>query len=164
MPTFFPNPSKQFQFRIAIDSPVGIQRLLNPFQVQEVDEADHENDIDEHGENSHIIKTAGMIKYSNVMISKIQPSTSLDNFVWAWRQYIMSTIDGGGAIPSLYKTQMTIDQLAADNITVISSMLYLGIWPQKINGRNWRRAESGNTIERIEFCVDEAIPLTVTTP
>jgi hypothetical protein len=67
---------------------------------------------------------------------------------------IQNVYVGGGALPSLYKSVIMVEQFAPDGITVLKRWTCEGCWPRRINGIEFNRAQSGNTIETIEFEID----------
>lgn len=148
MPAKVPNPRKQFLFTIFMPG-------LDPFLAQEVKQPDDEFDVAEHGDVGHDIKTAGKRKLSNLSVTKILPSTTLDTYMRNWRNRIRNFITGGGELPSTYKTAIIIEEYSADGITVLERHVYGGCWPQKVNGRDFSRKGSDNTVETLEFSVDE---------
>lgn len=141
------NPRKQFQFTIILPG-------LDPFLAQEVKSPDIEFDEVEHGDTGYLVKTAGMKKIGKLTITKICSANATDNFFRLWMKRILSTDLGGGSLPSLYKIPVLIEEFSSDGITVIQSTLYRGCWPQKINGKDFNRKGSDNTIESIDFAVD----------
>jgi phage tail-like protein len=146
------NPRKQFQFQVYIPG-------LNPFLCQKVRMSDVEFDMVEHGDTNFIVKTAGIKKVGNITIEKIAPADSPDQFIWAWVHRIQNTITGGGQLPSQYKETLLIEQYSNDGQTVVQRWEAAGCWPQKINGVEFDRAGSNNTIENIDFCVDDIPPV-----
>lgn len=148
MPVKVPNPRKQFQFTIIIPG-------VDPFLSQEVKLPDEEFDVVEHGDTNFDVKTAGKVKYSTLTVTKIFPSTALDGYIRDWRRRIQNTITGGGQLPSQYKTTAIVEEFASDGVTVIERHIYNGVWPSKINGKELSRRGSDNTVQSIEFCVDE---------
>lgn len=150
MPAKVPNPRKQFQFGIILAG-------LNPFLAQEVKLPDNEFDSIEHGDTNHDIKTAGKRKVGNLTVNRILPADSLDVFMKAWIEQIQSFRTGGGDFPSNYKRSIMVEEYSNDNITVIERHIYDGCFPLKVNGRELSRKGSENTMENIEFSVDEVI-------
>ena len=148
MPAKIRNPRKQFQFSILIPG-------LNPFLAQEVTSPDVEFEIAEHGDTNFDVKTAGRKKISNATISKISPADSLDEFIWAWKNQIQNTRTGGGDLPSNYKRNVIIMQLGTDGISVLKAWELSGCFPAKVNGMNFTRRGSENTVESFELSVDE---------
>lgn len=142
------NPRKQFQFTIIIPG-------MNPFLAQTVKMADVELDSVEHGDTGFSVKTAGMKKIGKLTVDKISPAEAPDVYFRNWQKTIMNTNIGGGLLPSLYKKGLMIEEYSADGITVINRTFYRGAWPQKVNGHELNRKGSDNTIESIEFEVDE---------
>lgn len=144
------NPHKKFQFSVFI---LG----MNPFLAQKVTTADREIEKVEHGEGNHVIKTAGMVKLGEVKIEKIMNGSFLDKLIWDWVALVQNEITGGGTIPEVYKKAIQIQKLATDGVTVIGTWNYIGAWPSKINGVELDRLSSDNTIESIEFSVDQEV-------
>lgn len=145
------NPRKSFQFSIFIQG-------IAPFLVQTVKLPDVDLDTDEHGDTNHKIKTAGMVNYGVLSISKICEAVPLtDRYIWNWVQTIQNVLTGGGALPSLYKATIMIEQFAPDGQTVLMRWQCSGCWPKRINGVEFNRAQSGNTIESIDFEIDEML-------
>jgi phage tail-like protein len=144
------NPRKLFQFTVIIPG-------INPFTCQQVKTPDIELDTDEHGETNHTIKTAGQVKYGMLSVQKISDAIGLDNYIWSWIQRIQDPSRGGGDLPIAYKIPISIEQYSNDGVTVIKRWVYAGCWPKRINGIEFNRAQSGNTVESIEFEVDKLI-------
>ena len=144
------NPRKSFQFNIII---AGIASFL----CQQVKIPDVEMDTDEHGDTNHKIKTAGMINYSMLSVQKISESLGLDNYIWDWINRIQNPVTGGGSLPSLYKQPIIVEQYAPDGRTVLKRWILEGCWPKRINGIEFNRVQSGNTVESIDFEVDKVL-------
>lgn len=142
------NPRKLFQFSVTIP---GVQ----PFLVQTIKLPDYELETDEHGDTNYKVKTAGMVNLGLLSLSKICDATPfVDTFIWNLMKSIQNQELGGGALPSVYKFPIMIEQFGPDGITVLQRWTYLGGWPKRINGVEFNRAQSGNTIEAIDFEVD----------
>lgn len=146
------NPHKKFQFSVFIAG-------MNPFLAQKVTTADREVDIVEHGEGNHLIKTAGMVKLGTVKIEKMLSGSFPDRLIWAWIAIVQNEVTGGGAIPEIYKKAIQIQRLATNGVDPIGIWNYVGAFPFKINGVELDRLSSDNTIESIEFSVDQEIYL-----
>jgi len=144
------NPHKKFQFSIALFG-------MNPFLAQKVTLPDREMDVIEHGEGNHVIKTAGMVKLSAMMVEKISNASFPDTLLWAWIQSIQNEYAGGGLVPDSYKIAVQVQKYATDGIKVVQTHTFEGVWPSKINGIEFDRVSSDNTIESIEFQVDREI-------
>jgi len=144
------NPHKKFQFSIFLFG-------MNPFLVQKVFLADREIDIVEHGEGNHVIKTGGILKLGSLRIEKLYNASLPDKLIWAWINLVQNEFTGGGVIPEAYKKAVQIQKLATDGSTVLNTWNYVGVWPQKINGVELDRMSSENTIENIEFCIDQEL-------
>jgi hypothetical protein len=144
------NPRKQFQFTIILPG-------LNPFLAQDVKIPDVELDIVEHGDTNFDVKTAGRKKTGMLSIIKISASETTDRFFWDWIKSIQNTRSGGGLLPFAYKRVCIVEQYSADGITVVQRWQWTGVWPQKINGIEFSRRGSENTIESIDLCVDEDV-------
>lgn len=144
------NPRKQFQFTIIIPG-------LNPFLAQEVKMVDVDLDSAEHGDTNFLVKTAGIKKLGQLQVNKICPADSTDTYFRGWQKRIQNTATGGGQLPSQYKVAILVEEYSADGVTVIERTTYIGCWPKKVNGKDLNRKGSDNTVQQIEFEVDEVI-------
>lgn len=142
------NPRKQFNFQITIPG-------LNPFLCQTVKFPDAEFDTAEHGDTNHLIKTAGLKKIGMLEIGKICPADAPDSYMRNWQKTIGNTNTGGGLLPSLYKKPIMVVEFSTDGITPLTTTLFRGAWPKKINGKDLNRAGSDNTLESVSFEVDQ---------
>lgn len=142
------NPRKQFQFTVIVAG-------LNPFLCQEVKSPDTEFDTAEHGDAGFLVKTAGIKKFGKLTISKICPADDVDTFFYDWQKDILSTNQGGGLLPSEYKQSIMIEEYSSDGVTVLERKTYEGCWPDKVNGKDFNRKGSENTIQMIEFNLDQ---------
>lgn len=143
------NPRKNFNFSIQI-APLPI----DPFLAQKVTIPEVSLDEVTHGDRNFDVKTAGRVKYGNIMMEKISTTSGADNYMWDWLKSCQDDIIGGGLVPPAYKRVMTITELAEDGTSVLNTYICTGVWPNKINGIELNRQDSANTIESIEFSVD----------
>lgn len=116
---------------------------------------DVEFDMATHGDTNFEVKTAGMKKLSHMTISKISPVDAPDNTFRNWSLQIQDTKTGGGLLPSQYKRTCVVQHYAPDGVTVVEQWEFDGAWPQKINGLEFNRKSSENSIQSIELCIDE---------
>lgn len=143
------NPRKQFQFQITIPG-------LNPFLCQIVKAPDTEFDTVEHGDTGWLVKTAGLKKFGKLTIEKICPADDVDTYFFDLQNQILNTDQGGGLLPSDYKMPILVEEYSSDGVTVLERNTYRGCWPDKVNGKDFSRKGSENTIQMIEFNVDQA--------
>ena len=146
------NPHKKFLFSISLFG-------MNPFRAQKVTLPDRELDVVEHGEGNHKIKTAGQVNFGVLTIESIFSASLPNRLFWDWILIIQDAYTGGGVIPDIYKKACSVDFLANDGVTIRNTFVYTGVWPSKINGIELDRVASDNTIEQIEFQVDEEAKL-----
>lgn len=144
------NPRKKFQFGIFIPG-------MNQFLAQEVKLPDSEIDMVEHGDVNFDVKTGGKRKIGMLSVTKIMPADSTDNFMWSWQDQIQDIRGGGGDLPSDYKKRILVEQYGPDGLTTLQRWELIGAWPQKINGVDFSRKDSENTVETIDFCVDQLV-------
>lgn len=144
------NPHKKFQFSVFLFG-------LNPFLCQKVTTAERSIDQVEHGEGNHKIKTAGMLTLGNVTIENLVLSSFNNRVVWLWITSIQNEFTGGGTVPEVYKKAFQVQKLGTDLVSPIGTWSYIGAWPCKINGIELDRLSSDNTIESIEFSVDQEL-------
>jgi hypothetical protein len=90
-----------------------------------------------------------------IRVSKISPADASDTWLADWMREVQDVMVGGGLLPSQYKRSIYVEHYAPDNVTVINTYAFYGCWPSKINGVELSRVDSNNTMEDIEFCVDQ---------
>jgi hypothetical protein len=144
------NPRKNFQFSISVPG-------LNPFLAQKVTLPEESIDVVEHGDTNYLVKTGGIRKVGKLVVEKIMFATGADNWLRDWMLEVQNITLGGGLLPSLYKRTIRIDQLSNDGVTIINTHYYYGCWPSKRDAIELDRTTSENTMEKIEFEVDEPI-------
>lgn len=149
------NPKKQFNFRVQIPS----DPSLPIFSIQELTLPDKEVEQDTHGHANTEIKTAGLAKAGNVTLSRIMPSRGTDapgisKYFHIWQSLAQNALTGAGAPEEVYKRAVLIHELGSDGITVINTIILIDAWPTKINGKAFKRGESGNLVEELELSVD----------
>lgn len=140
------NPRKVFAFSIQFAG-------LNEFLAQEVVVPDMEIEPVEHGEFNRLVKTGGLYKVGMLTIDKISPADQLDNWVWSWFRQVQDGLAGRGGLPSNYYRAGSVVQFAPDQITPVAQWDFLEAWPTKINGLEFSRVKSENTVERIELSI-----------
>lgn len=146
------NPRKVFRFSITVYEPTGT--ILDPFLVQEVTHPDVDIEPVSHGDVNFDVKTPGRVSIGNGTITKLQRTSGADNFMWNWR--LMCQTEGlGGMVPDSIKKDIVVTELAEGGDTIINTWRWVGCWPTKMGGLGHNRAESANTVESIEFSVDE---------
>lgn len=152
------NPKKQFNFRVSFPW----DPTLPVFSVQEFKLPDVEVTPDEHGQGNVIVKTAGIVNVTTATLSRIMPggntdgidSAAISRFFWSWLNEAQNMMTGGGFQELVYKHDVLVHELAQDGVTVINTVILIGAWVTKINGKTYKRAESGNLIEEVELSVD----------
>lgn len=144
------NPRKQFQFVISTPG-------LNNFLCQKVSLPQESTDVTEHGDTNFLIKTGGIRKIGKLILEKIMVATGPDNWLRDWVLQVQNTQLGGGFLPSLYKRTITVQELSNDGITIINEHTCYGVWPSNREPIDFSRVGSDNTIEKIEFEVDEIV-------
>ena len=142
------NPRKKFQYNIICPG-------LNPFLCQKFKTPDRELEVAEHGDTNHVIKTAGIKKIGNSVLDKILSATEVDNYFSNWLDSIQDTTTGGGDLPSIYKKNIVVEQYAPDGQTVVARYVLIDAFPQKINGMEFDRKDSENSVESVEFIMDD---------
>lgn len=150
MPVKVSNPRKQFQFNIIIPG-------INPFLCQEVKLPDVEFDVVTHGDTNFDVKTAGKKKIGTLTVNKLFDGVIPDPALKIWMTQIQNSLTGGGLIPAAYKKTIIVEQYSPDGIVVIERYIFQGCWPSKRNGIDFSRKASENTMESIEFQIDEEI-------
>lgn len=151
MATHVSNPRKGFNFSIEIINQFGTLNWL----AQKVTLPDRDIDVVEHGDSNHSIKTGGRVNYNALTIEKLMTTSGPATFFHDWSKLIADCVIGGGIIPSAYKSQIIVIELAEDHATPLNKWTYFGAWPSKINGLPLDRLSSENSLEVIELQIDE---------
>ena len=159
------NPRKAFNFIITFTGLANIP----PFGVQECTLPD--SDIEEvlHGFGNTELKTAGIVKTGTLKIGRIislDPASILANEneeIFLWHMRAQNAYSQVGGDPDAYKRAVIIEELDNSGFglgvpTVVATYTCLGAWPRLINGRSYKRGESANVMENVEFAVDYLIP------
>lgn len=151
------NPKKQFNFRVQIPE----DPSLPAFSIQDFTLPDVEITPDEHGQGNVIVKTAGIVQVATASLGRILPGRSADapiisRYFWAWATSAQNMMTGGGSSELEYKRELLVHELDNDGVTVINTCVLIGAWPSKINGKAFKRTESGNLVEEIELSIDYA--------
>jgi hypothetical protein len=142
------NPKKQFNFGILIPG-------MNEFLAQKVTLPDFEIEEVLHGDFNFDVKTGGRAKFGRLIMEKLSRADQNDSLIWNYLRSIQNVYTGGGMLPSMYKSTLEVYHYAPDGITVLDIYRYEGAWPCKLNGIELNRSQSENTIESIEWCVDQ---------
>lgn len=154
------NPRKKFKFRVTF---LTLPKLV-PFAVQDITLGDNEIEPVEHGFGNTVLKTAGIVKPGNITLSRIMGASvgTVSGEFWEWARIAQDAATQSGGDPETYKRVLQVDELANDGQTALDTWYAAGCWPTKINGREYSRTDSANTVETIELCVDylsQNIPL-----
>lgn len=144
------NPKKQFNFEVYAAG-------LNSYAVQTVNIPGAEIEQVEHGDTNYSVKTPGRISYENITLEKLRPMDHADNWIHDWINQVADPILGSNGLPSEVKRNITIVQLAADNVTVTDQWEIEGAWPVRVNNMNLSRVSSDNAMETIELSVDRVV-------
>jgi hypothetical protein len=152
------NPKKQFNFRVEI---LGSGITMPIFAIQSITLPDRDIEADEHGYGNTVIKTAGLIRLGNAVLSRIEPIDNTDNNVAELSNYFHAWMEtAGNAILQVsgtdpaYKRTVLVHETKYDGATRIFTHILYGCWVNKINGKEFKRAESGNLLDTVELCVD----------
>ena len=90
-------------------------------------------------------------------VEKIFNASLPEKIIWAWINSIQNEITGGGLIPEAYKKAIQVQFLSTNMRTPVRTWNYIGAWPCKVNGIELDRVSSDNTIETIEFSIDQEV-------
>lgn len=142
------NPRKKFLFSISFP-----KHPMNTYLCQKCDTPDISVDQVEHGDINRDVKTAGRVKIGNMKIEKLKVTSGSDTWIWDWLFSAQDHIQGGGLVPSDYWETVIVNELAEDGTTILNTWHCEEVWPTKIEGLDFDRTASENTIEKIEFSV-----------
>jgi len=144
------SPRKKFNFSIQI-----VPAPINPFLAQKVTAPEISLGVAKHGDTNHDIKTAGRVEVGDITIEKIISTSGADNYFFDWLKSCQDELIGGGLVPDEYKRQIIITELAEDGTSILNTHLAIGAWPSKINGMDFDRMSTENSVESITLSVDK---------
>lgn len=144
------NPRKKFLWQITF-----VKHPLNPYLFQNVTLPEISIDQTEHGDINYSVKTGGRVQVGNLTCQKLESTSGSDVWMWNWLMSVQDLLVGGGLTPDQYKESVKIDELAEDGRSVLNSWICTGVWPCRVNGQNLDRMSSDNTLEDLEFSVDQ---------
>ena len=142
------NPRKKFRWSISFS-----KHPINPYLCQKCSLPDISIDQVNHGDVNRDVKTAGRVSVGNLIVEKLLTTSGSDTWVWDWLFSCQDHLIGGGLVPSDYWETLLVNELAEDGRTVLNSHICTEVWPTKIDGLDFDRMASENTIEKIEFSV-----------
>ena len=142
------NPRKTFLYSITF-----AKHPVNSYLCQKATLPDIEIEEVSHGDVNRDVKTAGRVKSGDLVIEKLLTTSGSDTWAHDWLMACQDHLAGGGLVPSEYWETMTVNELAEDGKSVLNSWLLDEVWPKKINGIEFDRTASENSIEHIEFSV-----------
>jgi len=148
------NPRKKFNFRVSILP----MPEIPTFSVQQITLGDSVIEQVEHGFGNTVLKTAGQIKPGTVNLHMIEESHSgvIGAKLWAWHWQVQNPALQAGADPMEYKRILKIEELGTGlgTPTALNVWFAVGAWPATMNGKEFDRVSSDNTVRSIEFSVD----------
>lgn len=142
------NPRKSFLFSISFPT-----HPINTYLAQKVTLPDVEVEKVSHGDLNRDVKTAGRVTVGDLIIEKLSTTGGSDTWAFDWLSACQDMLLGGGNVPSDYWTTMVVKELAEDGETVLNEWVLSEVWPCKINGLEFDRTSSENTVEHAEFSV-----------
>lgn len=142
------NPRKKFLFSLTFP-----KHPINPYLCQKVTLPDIEIEEVAHGDVNRDVKTAGRVTIGSLTVEKLKTTAGSDTWIWDWLFACQDHILGGGLVPSDYWENMVVNELAEDGKTVLNTHVLSEVWPSKIEGLEFDRMASENTIEKITFSV-----------
>lgn len=145
---------KKFQFRIIITQATGISN----FGAQKVTEPEESVEEALHGDANHDIKTPGRYKIEDITIEKLRPlSDGVLNLYPAFLlQAAQNPFTGGGATMSEILFEMEIQELAPNQVDIITTTRYVNCWVKKVKKGEKDRLSSDNTMDSITICTQKA--------
>lgn len=142
------NPRKKFLFSLTF-----AKYPLNSYLCQKCTLPDVSVDEVSHGDINRDVKTAGRVNVGDMTVEKLCVTSGSDTWVHDWLMSCQDMINGGGLVPSDYWETVIVNELAEDGTTILNSHILTEVWPKKIDGLEFDRTASENTIEKITFSV-----------
>jgi hypothetical protein len=151
------NPKKQFNFRVQILGAGSVE--LPIFAIQGFTVPDLDIEADEHGYGNTVIKTPGLVRVGNATLERIESSINSDldrqisRFFLEWANKAANAINQTSAT-DYYKKVLVHEVNPVDGVTPILTHVLYECFPIKINGKEFKRAETGNLVNSVELSVN----------
>lgn len=136
------NTIKIFNFAVDING-------VNQLTVQKVSGLEVEVEAVAHGESNHDVFTPGRVKYGNVTMESIMPTTATENTLWNLLK--KATTDLAGTVGQT----ITIRMLGPDEVTTLKTWVLYGAWVSKTSYGELNRMSSDNLIRTAEWTVNK---------
>lgn len=142
------NPRKNFRWVLELNG-------VNMFLMQEAQLPTVELPMIKHGAPVNIpdAKTPGKITINELVVKKLMPALSADNWAWDWM---------GSAVAGIKKDFIksgNLKDLGPDGVSTVQTWVLGDIWPTKIEPGNRQTLAPGeNLIETVTFSVQFCYP------
>ena len=140
---------KKFNFLVEING-------IPQFEVQKFKVPSVSIEQSNHAEANSDIKTAGRVMIENATFEKLRPVVGFDNEMWNWLTSAQNHVLGTGSLPTNYKRNIVVRELAPNGIT-LSTYVLTGAWCCKIEQDEYDRATSDKMLTKGEISVDSVI-------
>lgn len=144
------NPRKKYLWSIEFDG-------LEPFLAQKVTLPKISIEVAEHGSGNTLIKTGGMVKLSELEISKMMFSNKNENWAYDWLKGVANIETGSNGVPEQYKRNGYVVFLAPDGETILEKWQLIGCFPKEIEKDELDKTSSDNIMEKVTICVDSFV-------
>lgn len=141
------NPRKKYLFTLEFDG-------LEPFLVQKVTLPKISVETAEHGSGNILVKTGGMVKYTELELSKLMFSNKNEAWAYNWLKLVANPETGGNGVPSQYKKNGYLVYLQPDNETILQKWQLFGCFPKEIEPEELDKTSSDNLMEKVIISVD----------
>lgn len=148
MPTKVANPRKGFNFKVEIGG-------IDQFEIQNVKLPEPEIEVVEHGDTNRKVGTGGLVKYSDLVLTRIVPVTNSDVWAWVWLGAVQNPATGGGALPSVYTQDLVLKEMDTTGLVTVNRWI-IECWPKKIKQSDFSRVKSENVMEEVTLHVNLA--------
>jgi len=140
----FANPIRAYRFRVEIAG-------KDQWAIQEVEPPEVGLSVIAHGGGDRDIKTASKKTIGNATLKYLKGLEDKELFGTLWIEQCLK------GLPSAYKRNIVVKELANDGITTINTQVWVGCFPVRKQRNTHNRLADENVIEELELSVDEVI-------
>lgn len=141
------NPRKKFPWSVEFEG-------LEPALVQKVQLPELSVDVQEHGVSNIVVKTGGMVKVGDCVLSKLMFMNKNENWAYNWLREVSDPETGVVGLPSQYKKNGYIIFYGPDMESVLEKWQIIGAFPKTLSKEELDRAATENLIEVVTLSVD----------
>lgn len=141
------NPRKKFLWTLEFEG-------LEPLLAQKVSLPKISIETAEHGSGNLLVKTGGMVKLTELEVSKLMFANKNEGWAYEWLKKVANPETGSNGVPTDYKKNGYLVYLQPDQETILQKWQLIGCFPKEYEIEELDKTSSDNLIEKITISVD----------